>query len=78
MMQTAFRTRPALYRHSTAAGWTYRTEMPSSFFDKPDLFVDGKLKRAGVLYFYRSTEKIINGCYVKIGKFEGSEPLYQD
>jgi ATP-dependent DNA helicase RecG len=46
--------------------------------DKLDLLVDGKLKRAGALCFYRSAEKIISGCYVKIGKFEGSELLYQD
>lgn len=28
--------------------------------------------------FYCEPEKIIGGCYVKIGKFEGSEILYQD
>lgn len=26
----------------------------------------------------RNAEKVISGCYVKIGKFEGSELLYQD
>ena len=41
--------------------------------EKLDLVVDGKLKRAGALCFYRKPEKIIGGCYVKIGKFEGSE-----
>ena len=46
--------------------------------EKLDLLVDGKLKRAGVLCFYRVPEKIIGGCYIKIGKFEGSELLYQD
>lgn len=46
--------------------------------DKLDLLTDGKLKRAGALCFYRQAEKIISGCYVKIGKFEGSELLYQD
>ena len=46
--------------------------------DKLELLSDGKLKRAGVLCFYRNPEKIIGGCYVKIGKFEGSELLYQD
>lgn len=46
--------------------------------DKLDLLVDGKLKRAGALCFYRNAEKVISGCYVKIGKFEGSELLYQD
>ncbi|MCM1158635.1 MAG: putative DNA binding domain-containing protein [Bacteroidales bacterium] len=46
--------------------------------EKLDLIVDGKLKRAGALCFYRNPEKVIGGCYVKIGKFEGSELLYQD
>lgn len=46
--------------------------------EKLDLLVDGKLKRAGALCFYRNPEKVIGGCYVKIGKFEGSELLYQD
>ncbi len=46
--------------------------------DKLDLLVDGKLKRAGALCFYRNAEKVISGCYVKIRKFEGSELLYQD
>lgn len=46
--------------------------------EKLDLVVDRKLKRAGALCFYRKPEKIIGGCYVKIGKFEGSELLYQD
>ncbi|MBD5537622.1 MAG: winged helix-turn-helix transcriptional regulator [Lachnospiraceae bacterium] len=46
--------------------------------EKLDLMADGKLKRAGALCFYRTPEKVIGGCYVKIGKFEGSELLYQD
>lgn len=46
--------------------------------EKLDLVVDGKLKRAGALCFYRNPERIISGCYVKIGKFDGSELLYQD
>lgn len=46
--------------------------------EKLDLMIDGKLKRAGALCFYRTPEKVIGGCYVKIGKFEGSELLYQD
>ncbi|MCM1501024.1 MAG: putative DNA binding domain-containing protein, partial [Clostridium sp.] len=50
----------------------------AELLDKLDLLVDGKLKRAGALCFYRNAEKIISGCYVKIGKFEGSELLYQD
>lgn len=45
---------------------------------KLGLLADGNLKRAGALCFYRNTEKIISGCYVKIGKFAGSELLYQD
>lgn len=46
--------------------------------EKLDLVIGGKLKRAGALCFYRKPEKVIGGCYVKIGKFEGSELLYQD
>ena len=46
--------------------------------DKLGLLVDGKLTRAGALCFYRNPEKIIGGCFVKIGMFEGSEILYQD
>ena len=41
--------------------------------EKLDLVVDGKLKRAGALCFYRNPEKIIGGCYVKIGKFRSEE-----
>lgn len=50
----------------------------TELLEKLDLLVDGKLKRAGALCFYREPEKVIGGCYVKIGKFEGSELLYQD
>ncbi len=50
----------------------------AELLDKLDLLVDGKLKRAGALCFYRNAGKVISGCYVKIGKFEGSELLYQD
>jgi ATP-dependent DNA helicase RecG len=46
--------------------------------EKLDLIEDGKIKRAGALCFYRTPEKIIGGCYVKVGKFEGSELIYQD
>lgn len=46
--------------------------------DKLDLLSERNLKRAGALCFYRDPVKIISGCYVKIGKFEGSELLYQD
>lgn len=50
----------------------------AELLEKLDLLVDGKLKRAGALCFYREAEKVISGCYVKIGKFDGSELLYQD
>ncbi len=50
----------------------------AELLDKLNLIVDGKLKRAGALCFYRNAEKVISGCYVKIGRFEGSELLYQD
>ena len=50
----------------------------AELLEKLDLVADGKLKRAGALCFYREPEKVIGGCYVKIGKFEGSELLYQD
>ncbi len=46
--------------------------------DKLGLLTDGKLTRAGALCFYREPEKVIGGCYVKVGLFEGSEILYQD
>ena len=50
----------------------------AELLEKLDLILDGKLKRAGALCFYREPEKVIGGCYVKIGKFEGSELIYQD
>lgn len=50
----------------------------AELLEKLDLLADGKLKRAGALCFYRRAEKVISGCYVKIGKFEGSDLLYQD
>ena len=50
----------------------------TNLLEKLDLLVDGNLKRAGALCFYRESEKIIGGCYIKIGKFEGSELIYQD
>lgn len=43
--------------------------------EKLDLMTEGKLKRAGALCFFRTPEKIASGCYIKIGKFEGSELL---
>lgn len=50
----------------------------TELLEKLDLVVDGNLKRAGALCFYREPERVIGGCYVKIGKFDGSELLYQD
>ena len=47
--------------------------------DHLDLMVDGKLKRAAVMLFYRRPGRIISGCYVKIGKFgKGADLQYQD
>ncbi|MCD7708448.1 MAG: putative DNA binding domain-containing protein [Clostridiales bacterium] len=46
--------------------------------EKLGLLSDGHLTRAGVLCFYREPERIIGGCYIKVGLFEGSEILYQD
>ena len=41
--------------------------------------VDGKLKRAAVMLFYRRPGRIITGCYAKIGKFgKGADLQYQD
>ena len=50
----------------------------AELLEKLDLIADGKLKRAAALCFYRQPEKVSGGCYVKVGKFEGSEILYQD
>ncbi len=50
----------------------------AELLEKLDLMADGKLKRAAALCFYRQPEKVSSGCYVKIGKFEGSEIVYQD
>ncbi len=47
--------------------------------DHLDLLVDGKLKRAATMLFYKKPGRIISGCYVKIGKFgKGSDLQYQD
>lgn len=47
--------------------------------DNLGLIVNGKLKRAAVMLFYRWPEKLITGSYVKIGKFgEGADLQYQD
>lgn len=50
----------------------------AELLEKLGLMADGKLKRAAALCFYRQPEKVSSGCYVKIGKFEGSEIVYQD
>ncbi len=50
----------------------------NEFLEKLDVVVDGKLKRAGALCFFRKPEKVIGDCYAKISKVEGSELLYQD
>lgn len=50
----------------------------AELLDKLELLVDGKLTHAGALCFYRNPQKVIGGCYAKIGKFEGGELLYQD
>lgn len=43
------------------------------------LITNGKLKRAAVMLFYRKPERIISGCYIKVGKFgEGADLQYQD
>lgn len=47
--------------------------------DSLGLLVDGKLKRAAVMLFYRKTETLITGSFVKIGKFgKGADLQYQD
>jgi hypothetical protein len=48
----------------------------AELLEKFDLLVDGKLKRAGALCFYWNAEKVISGCYVKIGKFKA--PKHQN
>lgn len=47
--------------------------------DRLNLMDKGKLKRAAVMLFYSNPSKMIEGCYVKIGKFgEGADLQYQD
>lgn len=47
--------------------------------DNLGLIVNGKLKRAAVMLFYRKPERLITGSYVKIGRFgEGADLQYQD
>jgi len=45
---------------------------------KLGLIHKGELTRAAVLCFYNNPTEITNGCYVKIGRFAGSNLLYQD
>lgn len=47
--------------------------------DSLNLIVNGKLKRAAVMLFYRTPERLISGSFVKIGKFgKGADLQYQD
>ena len=50
----------------------------AELLSKLHLIKDGKLKRSAVLLFYHDPSVIQNGSYVKIGKFDGPELLYQD
>lgn len=51
----------------------------AELMDHLDLLINGKLKRAAVMLFYRKPGRIITGSYVKIGKFgDGSDLQYQD
>ena len=52
-----------------------RTEL----LDHLNLIEDDKLKRAAVMLFHKRPSKLVEGCYVKIGKFgEGADLQYQD
>ncbi|MFI3176338.1 MAG: hypothetical protein R3Y67_02465 [Eubacteriales bacterium] len=37
--------------------------------DSLGLMTNGKLKRAVVMLFYRKPERVISGCYIKLGKY---------
>ena len=51
----------------------------AELLDKLGLILDGKLKRAAILLFYRHPERLFTGAYVKIGKFgDGPDLLYED
>lgn len=51
----------------------------AELLDNLNLIVDGKLKRAAVMLFYRKPERLVSGCFVKIGKFgKGADLQYQD
>ncbi len=49
-----------------------------SLFKKLDLLVDGRPKLGAVLLFHHEPLMFTSGACVKIGKFEGSDILYQD
>ena len=50
-----------------------------ALLDTLGLIVNGKLKRAAVMLFYRRPERLITGSFVKIGKFgKGADLQYQD
>ena len=49
-----------------------------SLFKKLDILVDGRPKLGAVLLFHPEPLMFNSGACVKIGKFEGSEILYQD
>lgn len=52
-----------------------RTEL----LDHLNLLDDNNLKRAAVMLFYKRPAKLVEGCYVKIGKFgDGADLQYQD
>ena len=52
-----------------------RTEL----LDHLNLIEDDKLKRAAVMLFHKRPSKLVEGCYVKIGKFgKGADLQYQD
>ncbi len=51
----------------------------TELLDSLDLLKDGKLTRAAVLLFHRTSQKWMFGTYTKIGKFgKGSDLQYQD
>lgn len=45
---------------------------------KLNLLVDGKLTRAAALCFCKEPEKVVGGCYVKIGRFANNKILQQE
>lgn len=52
---------------------------PAELLDHLNLIEDDKLKRAAVMLFHKRPSKLVEGCYVKIGKFgKGADLQYQD